>query len=1198
MLKKRKNRPANRRLTLEPLEDRRLLSATWFQTCTIGDNIDAHALEMWDWINQFRADPNGMLYRVFNDPDQLYHFDSFNPVTHTVRAAKDLEVDIAIKDWILKDLTGDALKNEVDAFLQSWYSLESASPLAISSALSNAAQNHNQAMIDANQAAHQVDGEKSLAERLEEIGFTNPAENIAYGGKERHTNSGSTFSVASYIFSAFAVDWGNPDLAHRTNMLSSARTEMGVNIKSTNYLGPFVTTVDFATGTHGADPDGAYLFGLIYNDRNGDGIYTAQNNEGLSPGSDGKGYKITITCNTGASVFLNSTGNGLSKNGAYQIFLENGEYEVKISGGTFGDGYTRTVTISGGENVKADFTVQGMSLGTPTLDLDKDSSGTGTTAEFFEAGSAVCLVTTNYEIEATALTRMKIAFESRPDGADEMLNVAIPTGSSLRVLRNTVTGEIDIFGSADIGIYGEILQSLSYLNNKKGIDGFADLSERAIAVSVFNGLYWSDEAFVALTIQPTILPELSIADASVWEWEADSSAESGQKTLIFNATLSMLARFEVSFNYEITGGTAQAGINYSPFDSSGSVTIYEGEKRAEIRVTVYGNYEINQDLTLNLQVTDVTGVKNIADWTDRVIIGTIQDDDTPILVENTTAWSRDVSESFERGNRRFLYAYETSMAGLVKWSAAGNNMTVTVYAGWSKGKEALATSTWVNGRETVEWYAAAGTKYYIKLEGLYTYRNPSLTRIALVSGAPTVMVDPLLDDDGHLTASIDDNKLRLGTGANQWTLPLNILAQLKSLNLSSEQANAIFDFSFADGAGLSFDAGTKQLRYDDLFSLEFRGFVGYRLSGDNSRETLTVTGSDGNDRLVYDNGSGSLTLNYDKEDEEDEEEPVTIVFQDITNVEFDGGRGDGDIAQLSDSASNDTIVCRSNEVTISGGGHALLVKNFNDVTLATRGGGFNALSVRSSDWADMILQTGMIRFTGKENSSPYLLTAVGLNSIRVDASNATGRITLFGINDSDLNYWAKLGSVKALNTKTGLSVEVDSAADLELAGVEESRKNQVTLLEADVTDIDQEITQTNLVYTGIDKYQRSLKLTLPVWATSLTMPGYEPPTALAAEALANPAPLEIFETLKTAVSPLSDSQNDVESPLPVMDAISADALITSLALESDETKETLDSNEPIPAAADAVLERMPNDLFPWWPDETSVYRRKKYATLF
>lgn len=1194
MTKKRNNRAKSRRLTLEPLEERQLLSATWFETSTIGDNIDAFALEMWDWVNQFRADPDGMLYRIFNDPDQLYKFDSFNPKSNAVRAAKDLEVDIAIKDWMLKGKTGDELKNAVDAFLQSWYSLESASPLAISTALSTAAQNHNQAMINAKEASHQVDGEKSLADRLGS-GFTDPAENIAYGGKLKHTNSGSTFSVVSYLFSAFAIDWGNTELAHRANMLSNTQTEMGVHVKETDYLGPCITTVDFATGTQGARSDGAFLFGLIYNDRNGDGLYTAQSNEGLSPSSfDDSGYKITVTCKTGdnkdSSVNLTSTGNGLSANGAYQIFLENGEYEVKIAGGAFGEGYTRTVKIADGENVKADFTIQGLTLGKPTLDLDTESVGTGAAAEFLEAGDAVRLVT-NYKIEASELTRMRIAFESRPDGTNEMLNVEIPTGSNLRVLRNTVTGDIEIFGSNDIGVYGEILQSLSYKNSKDGTDGFANLSERSIAVSIFNGLYWSDEAFVALMITPTLFPELSIADAFVWEWEADSSAPSGQKTLVFDVALSTNARQgrDVSFYYEVIGGTAQAGINYSATDSSGSITIKAGDNRAEIRVTVFGDYAVGDDLTLKLSVRDAVNVKN-TDWTDRQIVGTIRDDDNPIeFVQNTNAWSRDVSDSFERGERRFLYAYSTQTEGLVKWSAAGNNMTVTVYAAWSQDAKPVATSKWVDGRETVEWYAAKGTKYYIKLEGLYTYRNPSLTLLALAVENQTVSVDPLLDIDGHLAASIDETLLRLGTGANQWSLPLNILAQLESLNLSASKPNAVFDFSFAGGADMSFDAGSNQLRYGD-FSLDLEGFVGYVLSGGNSRETLTVTGSDKNDQLVYDGASGTLTLDYDNEETP---EKVSYVFSDITNLKFNGGGGTGDVAQLSDSASNDTVVCTSNELSLSGGGHSLSVEHFNDITLATRSGGVNALSVRSSDWSNMVLQTGMIRLTGTDPNDPYQLLAVGLNSIRVDASDANGKITLFGINDGDLNYWATLGYVKAKNTKTGLSVEVVSAKDLELDGVDETRQDQVTLLDADVTDFQREATDTRQIYQGIDAYLGHLKLTLPVWATSLKKRGSdENPSTFAAEAPVVSAPLDsaplAFDAVENAAKPLA----------PVMDILSADTILTSLALEPVESDETVDSNKSSPEVTDAALERIPDDLLYWWSNDTSAYRRKKYAVLF
>lgn len=1215
-MKKKKSRLMGRRLGLEPLEDRRLLSATWYTFSTDMASVDANALEMWDRINQFRTDPVGMLYRIFDNPQNLYEFENFNASDPgTVRAAKDLEVDSAIKSWLTDEngnfLEGDALKAAVDQFLNEWYSLESVAPLALSSALSTVAKNYNDAMkLENNGASHR--SEEDLLAQITNAGFTLaegsvPAENISYAGKSEHSDSGYTFSPVSYLFSSFAIDWGVGDLAHRQNMLSTDATEIGINVQYvTNHtLAPWFTTVDFAQSATGARTDGAYLSGLIYSDGDGDGFYTAE--EGLAWAGKITGYKITIEAldgdNVGKTVVIDTTSNGFSAYGAYQIFLENGSYNVTISGGAkigggtyFGDGFTQKITIADGTNVKADFRYQDISLGTPTLDLDSDEEGTGTEAVFSEAAAeAVALVQGNYAFTGIeTLTRMSILFDVRPDGANEMLQVTIPENSSLIVSKNTVTGGIDIFGSAGIDVYGEILASLSYINLT---EGYADLTARYITVSVSNGLYWSNPAMITLSITPTILPELTVSDAEVWEWETGSDAASGQKTLVFHVTLSMPARFDVSFDYTVIDGTALAGTNYSPTDECGSIALKTGESVAEIRVTVYGDYEINADLTLSLRLENIEN----ADWTDRVIVGTIKDDDTPVAsLADVDSYTGDVSYSFERGERRFLYSYTTDNEGLVKFSAVGNNMTLSVYNAWLPDAEVVTTSKWVDGRETVEWYAEKGTVYYIKLEGLYTFRNVSLSLMALDTDS-AVSVDPLLDSDGRLAVSLDDDRLQIGTGANQWTLPYSVLGQLNSLALTASRPGAIFDLSYGDGAALTFDAGANRLNMGD-FSFDLVGFAGYSLNGSNSRETLDVTGSDGNDLLVYDGSSGTLTLGYDSSDDP-VAAPVTYSFTDITNLNFDGGGGTGDVAQIRDSASNDTVVCQSDGLTMTGGGHALTLVNFNDVSLTARSGGVNALSVSSTDWENMLLLTGTVRYTGTDDDAPFTLYATGLNSILVDASDSNGKVTLYGINDGDLNYWATLGYLKAQNTKTGLSVEVVSAKDLELEGVDESRQDQVTLVEADVDEFSRQEEQDKQVYTGIDAYLTQLKLTLPVWATSLKnkddgQSAALTPTAENAAAIETPvdSPVEAVLAIEPETVLCVSGQNALDGQETAVDTL-LEVWIAPDAADLDFSDDE-DVTQSSPVVTDTALAQIPEDVVNWWMNETSAYRRKKYAVIF
>ncbi|MBO7722374.1 MAG: hypothetical protein J6S27_01170, partial [Thermoguttaceae bacterium] len=89
----RKNNGSTRRLAFESLEQRQMLDATWYAYAPANSTVSADELEMWDWVNQLRGDPTGMLYKIFNDPQDLYRFDSLYQ-SHTP-IAKDGEVDRA-----------------------------------------------------------------------------------------------------------------------------------------------------------------------------------------------------------------------------------------------------------------------------------------------------------------------------------------------------------------------------------------------------------------------------------------------------------------------------------------------------------------------------------------------------------------------------------------------------------------------------------------------------------------------------------------------------------------------------------------------------------------------------------------------------------------------------------------------------------------------------------------------------------------------------------------------------------------------------------------------------------------------------------------------------------------------------------------------------------------------------------------------
>ena len=186
-----------------------------------------------------------------------------------------------------------------------------------------------------------------------------------------------SFSVASFIFEAFAVDWGVPTHSHRDALLNSAFTEVGLSISSTSKaVGPYVATNDFGTSVLGARTDGAYLLGAVFDDSDRDFFYDA--GEGLG------GATLTIErldgSETPQKVEITS-----ATAGGYQLFLLNGTYRVTVSGEGFASPVSKTVSINDGINAKLDFRTADASAAPPVVDLNgEETEGTGGSAVFVE----------------------------------------------------------------------------------------------------------------------------------------------------------------------------------------------------------------------------------------------------------------------------------------------------------------------------------------------------------------------------------------------------------------------------------------------------------------------------------------------------------------------------------------------------------------------------------------------------------------------------------------------------------------------------------------------------------------------------------------------------------------------------------------------------------------------------------------------
>ncbi|MBD2663840.1 SCP-like extracellular protein, putative [Richelia sinica FACHB-800] len=298
--------------------------------------------EMLELMNRFRLNPAAELSLLLNSSDA------------------DVKNALAYFNVRLTELTNQ------------WSSLVAAQPLAWSSLLNEAAAGHNQFMINQDQQSHQLPGEPSLGDRVNNVGYTNwtgLAENVfAYGKSVFHG------------YAAFAINWGltstgiqNP-AAHRGNMINNNFREVGLSITPENNpatsVGSLVVTQNFANNNTLTNK--GYLLGVAFRDFDRDNFYDA--GEGLGD------VQINVTR-------LNSTpfrqNLGTMNAGGYQTLLDPGQYLVRFfRNGSLVRSQTTTINATNTSNVKLDLqldvgTAPNAGLGKIVGTLFNDLNGNG-----------------------------------------------------------------------------------------------------------------------------------------------------------------------------------------------------------------------------------------------------------------------------------------------------------------------------------------------------------------------------------------------------------------------------------------------------------------------------------------------------------------------------------------------------------------------------------------------------------------------------------------------------------------------------------------------------------------------------------------------------------------------------------------------------------------------------------------------------
>jgi uncharacterized protein YkwD len=284
---------------------------------------------------------------------------------------------------------------------QQWASLGPVQPLAWNDALASAAVGHSQAMAQSDIQAHQVPGEATFPDRIEQAGYqpnTYLAENVyAYGKSLFHTHA------------AFAVDWGNgpggiqSPPGHREDMMDNSMAEMGIGLVAGlpgHQTGPLLVTEDFGNRLDIVNP---FLVGVAYRDTDGDELY-----------SQGEGLANVTVVISGASRNFNTV---TTAAGGYQLQLPSGDYQVTFTGGTLTGPIVQAVHV-GVLNAKVDAKVGATNVlsfaaptvnatnnaGTVSLVVTRTGDVSGAVSVNFATGSGSAEAGTDYVPAAGALT--------------------------------------------------------------------------------------------------------------------------------------------------------------------------------------------------------------------------------------------------------------------------------------------------------------------------------------------------------------------------------------------------------------------------------------------------------------------------------------------------------------------------------------------------------------------------------------------------------------------------------------------------------------------------------------------------------------------------------------------------------------------------------------------------------------------------
>ncbi len=329
---------------------------------------------------------------------------------------------------------------------------------------------------------------------------------------------------------------------------------------------------------------------------------------------------------------------------------------------------------------------------------------------------------------------------------------------------------------------------------------------------------------------PAPLPTLAVADASVIEGNAGSSA------LAFAVTLSAPSSTPVTVQYATSNGTAAAGSDYAA--KSGTLTFAAGETTKVIQVAVTGDTAVEANETVRFNLSSAAG----ATIADGVAIGTIRNDDVASSVPTLSVANASVTEGASgTSNLSFTVSLSAAATGPVTVGYATANGTATAGTDYAAATGSLTFAagqtskvvtisvtgdTAVEADETLTLTLSGASGATIKTaKGTGTIVNDDLPTIT-IRDASIVEGDPTLGGGWFSTAG---NQIVDAAGRSVQIAGVNWFG-FEGTNMS---ANGLWTRSYKDMMDQMVDEGFNTIRLP--FSSDMLHATGQALGIDTSK---------------------------------------------------------------------------------------------------------------------------------------------------------------------------------------------------------------------------------------------------------------------------------------------------------------------------------------------------------------------------